>query len=134
MKVVEMASIAAGPAAAAMLAEWGASVIKIEPMEGDPGRDIFKNLGVTDLTYNPEFDLHNRGKRSIAIDLGKPQAHAIVEALVRDADVFLTKYARGETARARARLGVSAHSQPETDSCKRVGLRIERGGCAAARD
>jgi crotonobetainyl-CoA:carnitine CoA-transferase CaiB-like acyl-CoA transferase len=90
MKVVEMASIAAGPSAAAMLAEWGASVIKIEPLGGDRGRNTLKGLGVTDLEVNPEFDLHNRGKRSIALALGDDAAHEIVLALVREADVFVT--------------------------------------------
>jgi crotonobetainyl-CoA:carnitine CoA-transferase CaiB-like acyl-CoA transferase len=90
MKVVEMASIAAGPSAGAMLAEWGADVIKIEPLSGDSGRHTLRGLGVTDLAYNPEFDLHNRGKRSIALDLSRPESYAIISALVAKADVFLT--------------------------------------------
>jgi len=90
MKVVEMASIAAGPGAAAMLAEWGADVIKVEPLDGDGGRRTLIGLGVTDLPYNPEFDLHNRGKRGIALNLSRPEAYAIVTELVRDADVFVT--------------------------------------------
>lgn len=90
MKVVEMASIAAAPSAGAMLAEWGADVVKIEPLEGDAGRYTLRGLGVTDLPYNPEFDLHNRGKRSIAVDLSKPESYAIITDLVRGADVFIT--------------------------------------------
>ena len=90
MKVVEMASIAAGPSAGAMLAEWGADVTKVEPLEGDSGRRTLQGLGVTDLPYNPEFDLHNRGKRGIALNLARPEAYGIVEQLVRGADVFIT--------------------------------------------
>jgi crotonobetainyl-CoA:carnitine CoA-transferase CaiB-like acyl-CoA transferase len=90
MKVIEMASIAAGPASATILAEWGADVIKIEPLEGDPSRGIPASLGITDLDYDPDFDLHNRGKRAIALDLGKPEALKIIEGLVAKADVFVT--------------------------------------------
>jgi len=90
MKVVEMASIAAGPVAAAMLAEWGASVIKIEPLDGDRGRHIAANLGITDLAFDPDMDLHNRGKRSIALDLSKPEAVKIVHAIVARSDVFIS--------------------------------------------
>jgi crotonobetainyl-CoA:carnitine CoA-transferase CaiB-like acyl-CoA transferase len=90
MKVVEMASIAAGPSAAAMLAEWGASVVKIEPLSGDGGRYTLLGLGVTDLEVNPEFDLHNRGKRSIALALGGDAAYEVIARLVKDADVFVT--------------------------------------------
>ena len=90
IKVVEMASIAAGPVAAAMLAEWGADVIKVEPLTGDGGRGVMAGLGVTDLEVNPDFDLHNRGKRSVALDLSVPEGREIVLELVRNADVFLT--------------------------------------------
>ena len=91
IKVVEMASIAAGPSAAAILAEWGAEVIKVEPLEGDAGRHTLTGLGVQDLTdINPEFELHNRGKRSIAVDLRRPEAHAVVLELISGTDVFIT--------------------------------------------
>ncbi len=90
MKVIEMASIAAGPVAATMLAEWGADVIKIEPLDGDRGRYIMQGLGVKDLPFDPDLDLHNRNKKSLALDLGTPEAHEIIETLMKDADVFIT--------------------------------------------
>ncbi|MDB5444967.1 MAG: CoA transferase [Phenylobacterium sp.] len=90
LKVVEMASIAAGPVAAAMLAEWGAEVVKIEPLEGDRARYIPASLGIADTPFDADLDLHNRGKRSIALDLGRPESREIIEALVAQADVFIT--------------------------------------------
>ena len=90
VKVIEMASIAAGPVAATMLAEWGADVLKIEPLEGDRGRYIMQGLGVKDLPFDPDLDLHNRGKKSLALDLAQPEAHEIIESLIRGADIFIT--------------------------------------------
>lgn len=90
VKVVEMASIAAGPIAAAMLAEWGADVIKIEPLEGDPARGIPASLGIADTAFDADLDLHNRGKRAIALNLGRPESREIIDALVAKADVFIT--------------------------------------------
>lgn len=90
VKVVEMASIAAGPVAAAMLAEWGADVIKIEPLAGDPGRHTMAGLGVSDLKVDGGFELHNRGKRSIALQLSTPEAREIAHKLLKDADIFVT--------------------------------------------
>ncbi len=90
IKVVEMASIAAGPGAAAMLAEWGADVVKVEPLKGDPGRHSLAGLGVPTLEINAAFDLHNRGKRSIALQLNAPEGREIVLELARHADIFLT--------------------------------------------
>lgn len=101
MKVIEMASIAAGPVAATMLAEWGADVIKIEPLDGDRGRYIMQGLGVKDLPFDPDLDLHNRNKKSLALDLAAPEAHEIIETLVKDADVFITNMLSDKLAKRR---------------------------------
>ena len=79
----------AGPGAGGILADWGADVIKIEPPTGDPARTFGGMLGIDDGT-NPPFDLDNRSKRSIAIDLGSDAGRAIVHDLIAEADVFLT--------------------------------------------
>ncbi len=89
IKVIEYATYIAAPGAGGMLADWGADVIKIEPLEGDPIRDFFGSLG-SDLPGNPVFDLDNRGKRSIAVDTSKPEGADIVRKLAADADVLLT--------------------------------------------
>ena len=71
-RVVELAMWVAGPSAAGTLADWGADVIKIEPPQGDPQRQIFGALGHAVQKGVPPFEIDNRGKRSVVIDLGTP--------------------------------------------------------------
>ena len=73
-----------------MLAEWGAQVIKIEPPIGDPMRRFF-DLALSDgHAGNPPFELDNRGKRSIVLDIQKPEGRDAAIRLAREADVFIT--------------------------------------------
>lgn len=87
VKVVEMGVWVAGPSAGAVLGDWGAEVLKIEPPEGDPCRGLMAGLG---LPVNPIFEQDNRGKRSVVLDLERDEAREIAHRLVGDADVFLT--------------------------------------------
>jgi crotonobetainyl-CoA:carnitine CoA-transferase CaiB-like acyl-CoA transferase len=87
--VVELGAWVAGPGAGGILADWGADVVKVEPPAGDPARSFGRMLG-GDLPVNPVFELDNRGKRSIAIDLSDQRGVAVVHQLVAGADVFLT--------------------------------------------
>jgi crotonobetainyl-CoA:carnitine CoA-transferase CaiB-like acyl-CoA transferase len=89
LRVVELAVWVAGPGAGSILADWGADVIKIEPPEGDPYRTFLNVLG-GDLPSNPVFELDNRGKRAIALDLSSERGLALVHELVAGADVFLS--------------------------------------------
>jgi crotonobetainyl-CoA:carnitine CoA-transferase CaiB-like acyl-CoA transferase len=89
IKVVELGVWVAGPAAAAILGDWGADVIKIEPPAGDPGRMFGLMLGC-DLGVNPPFEMDNRSKRSIVLDLSTDVGHATALELLSDADVFVT--------------------------------------------
>ena len=73
VRVVELGVWVAGPGAGGLLADWGADVIKVEPPEGDPSRLFARMLG-GDLDVNPVFELDNRGKRSIVLDLSSPRA------------------------------------------------------------
>jgi crotonobetainyl-CoA:carnitine CoA-transferase CaiB-like acyl-CoA transferase len=92
IRVVELGFWVAGPSVSGVLADWGAEVVKIEPRDGDPMRAIFiKGIGM-DLPLNPAFEVDNRGKRSISLDLDKPEARAIVLELVDRADVFVTNF------------------------------------------
>jgi crotonobetainyl-CoA:carnitine CoA-transferase CaiB-like acyl-CoA transferase len=91
--VVELGVVIAGPAAAAVLGDWGASVIKIEPPDGDPQR------GNPNTSY---FQLDNRGKRSICLNLKTEAGRAIALRLIGSADVFVTNL----RASALARLGL----------------------------
>jgi crotonobetainyl-CoA:carnitine CoA-transferase CaiB-like acyl-CoA transferase len=104
IKVVEMGFWVAGPSAAAILADWGASVIKIEPPEGDPFRGLGRAFG--GATLNPPFELDNRGKRSISLDLAKLEAGEIARKLLDDADVFITNVRPGSV----SRLGIDYES------------------------
>jgi crotonobetainyl-CoA:carnitine CoA-transferase CaiB-like acyl-CoA transferase len=89
VKVVELGVWIAGPATGGLLADWGADVVKIEGRDGDPARR-FMNLFGGDIPFNPPFELDNRSKRSIVVDLGNPVGLAIAHELIEDADVFLT--------------------------------------------
>jgi crotonobetainyl-CoA:carnitine CoA-transferase CaiB-like acyl-CoA transferase len=89
LRVVELGVWVAGPAAGGLLADWGADVVKIEPPDGDPARGFLTMLGA-DLPFNPPFELDNRSKRSIVVDLTQPDGLAVGLDLIARADVFLT--------------------------------------------
>jgi crotonobetainyl-CoA:carnitine CoA-transferase CaiB-like acyl-CoA transferase len=89
IRVVELGVWVAGPAAGGILADWGAEVIKIEPHGGDPARGFLAMLG-GDVPFNPPFELDNRSKRSIAVDLTAPAGQTLALELIDRADVFLT--------------------------------------------
>lgn len=89
VRVLEVAAWIAGPAAGGILADWGADVIKVEPCNGDPLRGI---LTLGEQSINPVFELDNRGKRSIAIDISTPPGLAILLTLVARTDVLLTNF------------------------------------------
>lgn len=89
VRVLEVAAWIAGPATGGILADWGADVIKVEPCTGDPLRGI---LTLGEQSINPVFELDNRGKRSIAIDISTPPGLAILLSLVARTDVLLTNF------------------------------------------
>jgi crotonobetainyl-CoA:carnitine CoA-transferase CaiB-like acyl-CoA transferase len=80
----------AAPSAAALLADWGADVIKVESPSGDPMRQVFGSLGIESDMPNPAFALDNRGKRSITLDLRDDGGRRHLEDLLATADVFIT--------------------------------------------
>src|SRR5260370_21600315 len=87
IRVVEVGMWVAGPSAAAILGDWGADVVKIEPPEGDPFRGLMSAFG-SDMS--PPFELDNRNKRSIALDLSTDGGRAVAARIVDGADVFVT--------------------------------------------
>ena len=104
IRVVELGVWIAGPAAGGILADWGADVVKIEPPGiGDPAR-LFQAMLGADLPFNPPFEMDNRSKRSIGLDLGKPEGRALALELIARADVFVTNVRPA----ALARLGLDA--------------------------
>lgn len=90
LRVVELGVWVAAPSAGALLADWGADVVKVEPPAGDPMRHAFGSLGIGKAIPNPAFAQDNRGKRSVVLDLRDPEARDRLEALLGTADVLLT--------------------------------------------
>ena len=90
IRVVEMGLWVAGPAAGGILADWGAEVVKIEMPKGDPMRKLFGALSGSKEDRCPPFDLYNRGKKSLALDINHPDGIALVQQLVATADVFVS--------------------------------------------
>jgi crotonobetainyl-CoA:carnitine CoA-transferase CaiB-like acyl-CoA transferase len=91
VKMIEVAQFTFTPAAGAVLAEWGADVIKVEHAEtGDAQRGMLNHP--KDRTFHPIMEHPNRGKRSIGLDLANPAAYEVLLELCRDADVFLTNF------------------------------------------
>ena len=90
IKVIEMATYIAAPSAGGIMSDWGAEVIKIEPLGGCPMRKFYASAMTDDYPDNPVSALDNRGKRAIAVNTGTQEGRDIVRKLVTDADVFLT--------------------------------------------
>ncbi len=95
LKVIEFATYIAAPGAGGILADWGADVVKIEPIEGDPIRTFFSSLAATEELGNPVFELDNRGKRSVALNTATEEGRDVLCKLVENADVFLTNVRPG---------------------------------------
>lgn len=99
--VVEVASWVAVPSCGALLADLGASVVKVEPLTGDGMRGKIRQpawpegVDPTDVV----FQLDNRGKRGIAVDLAADDGRAVVHRLAGAADVFLTNLTPGRARR-----------------------------------
>ena len=106
IRVIDWTIWQQGPVASLMLGDLGADVIKIEErVGGDPGRGVLKAQGL-DLRDRPNFyfEANNRNKRSLTVDLKKPEGVAIVQRLAERADVFVQNFRKGVA----GRLGLDA--------------------------
>jgi crotonobetainyl-CoA:carnitine CoA-transferase CaiB-like acyl-CoA transferase len=93
LKVIDCAGFIAAPAAATVLGDFGADVVKIEPPgTGDAYRHLPKLPGNPVSEHNFAWLLDSRNKRSIAVDLANPDGQAVVQRLASDADVFITNF------------------------------------------
>ncbi|HZC91703.1 MAG TPA: CoA transferase, partial [Mycobacterium sp.] len=93
-RVLEVAQFTFVPAAGAILADWGADVIKVEhPVRGDTQRG-FLNMGGLQLDpdRHPLIEHPNRGKRSVGIDVSTPGGQQLLYEIAKTSDVFLTNY------------------------------------------
>jgi crotonobetainyl-CoA:carnitine CoA-transferase CaiB-like acyl-CoA transferase len=93
VRVIEVAAWTFVPAAGAVLAEWGADVIKVEhPETGDPQRGLSAGGMVSTKGINFMVEIPNRGKRSVGINLATDEGRELLYKLVASADVFLTNF------------------------------------------
>lgn len=93
-RVLELAQFTFVPAAGAILADWGADVIKVEhPLRGDTQRGFLNMGGIqVDPERHPLMEHPNRGKRSVGIDVSTPGGQEVIYELAKTSDVFLTNY------------------------------------------
>jgi len=127
VRVLEAAIYAFAPSATAILADWGADVLKFEhPAMGDPGRNTAawgvpaSVNGVSHL-----WEVANRGKRAIAIDISKPEGKDILMNLVDESDVFVTNFLPA----ARRKLGI----EPEDIMARNPRIIYARGSAQGPR-
>jgi crotonobetainyl-CoA:carnitine CoA-transferase CaiB-like acyl-CoA transferase len=93
IRVVELAQWVFVPVAGALLADWGADVVRVDRPEGDPYRALAtQGIGTDSGGVNLSVALANRGKRSIALDLRADGGQQVLHRLLADADVFLTSF------------------------------------------
>jgi crotonobetainyl-CoA:carnitine CoA-transferase CaiB-like acyl-CoA transferase len=91
LKVIDCASFIAAPAAATVLSDFGADVIKIEPPgEGDLYRSLHTRPGSPKSSRDYAWMLDSRNKRGLALDLKSAEGHAVLQRLVKSADIFIT--------------------------------------------
>jgi len=91
VRVLEVANMIAAPGAAAIMADLGAAVVKVEPRSGDILRGLV--LG-PDVEPDPWFELDNRGKQGLAVELGDAEGVEVVHRLATEADIFVTNLTR----------------------------------------
>jgi alpha-methylacyl-CoA racemase len=93
VRVLDLSQFLPGPFATQMLADMGADVVKVEPPNGDPMRDL--NPVTNERGPAPFHGVINAGKRIVRIDLKSNAGKSALEALVREADVLLESYRPG---------------------------------------
>jgi crotonobetainyl-CoA:carnitine CoA-transferase CaiB-like acyl-CoA transferase len=116
IRVLEVAMYGFVPSAGAVLADWGADVIKVEhAVTGDPQRGL-RQTGAfrVEGDPNPNIEHANRGKRSLGLDMARPEGKALLDDLVRGSDVFLTSF----LPQSRRKLGI------DVDDIREVNPRI----------
>ena len=126
LKVIEMATYVAAPAAGAMLRDWGADVIKVEPLNGCPMRRFFEGMKANvPIEGNPIFTLDNRGKKGISINTSNEKGADIVRELIKDADIFLTNVRPKSLENAKLNHEVLHKINPKLIYCSLTGYGLE---------
>lgn len=94
IKVVDAGSFLAGPCAATIMSDYGANVLKVEPLTGDRHRTISAGHPI-----DHSWQLTGRNKRSLALDIAQPDGRDVLLSLVRDADVLVVNFSAGRLKR-----------------------------------
>src|SRR5512139_686826 len=94
IKVVSMGQIVAIPAASSLMADWGAEVIKLEPLTGEMHRGLRRSQGVQVGPVNWVMQVLNRNARGLALDVKQPAGREAIYKLIERADIFLCNYER----------------------------------------
>ena len=98
--MLDLTSVVSGPLATMFLADQGAEVIKIEPLGGDITRRSRQSISASG-EFSALFVSSNRGKRSLALDLKRPEAAKIMRKLIASADVLVQNFRPGTMERLR---------------------------------
>ncbi|MEJ5222154.1 MAG: CoA transferase, partial [Tepidiforma sp.] len=102
IRVIELANYVAAPSAGGLLRDLGAEVIKLEPPGGEVMRGVVPTgTGPGTAPFNFLFELENRGKKSVTVDLEAPGGPDLVHRLLAGADIFLTNLLRRRLAKFR---------------------------------
>ena len=136
IKVLDVATFIFGPAAATVMSDFGADVIKIEhPKIGDPYRYLTAMAPMPTCGHNYCWLLTGRNKRSVGLDLTKPEAREVLRKLAAGADVLDHQLPSVGARQARDALGGPAAAQRSADLRAGLGLRRDRrrGGEAGLR-
>ena len=125
VRVLEVAQYTFVPAAGAILADWGADVIKIEhPVRGDTQRGFISVGGMKiDPMRHTMIEHPNRGKRSVGVDISTPDGIELIYEIAKTADVFLTNYLPAQRQKMKIRRRAHPRRQPEDHLRPRQRLR-----------
>ncbi len=113
IKVIDFSHFIAGPHCTKMLAEHGAEVIKIEPLTGDPSRQLPMHKEGRSACYVQ----HNLGKKTMSLDFTRPEGQKICHELIRDADVVVENFSPGVMKRQNMDWGVLKAINPNLVMC-----------------
>jgi crotonobetainyl-CoA:carnitine CoA-transferase CaiB-like acyl-CoA transferase len=126
IRVLDLSRVLAGPYCTMLLADLGADVIKVErPDEGDETRSWGPPFAGGESAY---FLAVNRGKRSVALDLARPDAQEALRRLARQADVVIENFRAGTAERLGAGYEQLARENPKLVYCSITGFGDERPG------
>ena len=126
IRVLDLSRVLAGPYCTMLLADLGADVVKVErPGEGDETRSWGPPYAGGESAY---FLSVNRGKRSLALDLARPEAHEVLLRLARGADVVVENFRPGTAERLGAGYERLARENPKLVYCSITGYGDERPG------